>query len=394
MNGGSGSTVQDFHTLYGLESESDASTFDEKRAVPRGSFCSFQAAEVVESSESIERNAQWLHDQTSRAINGIMTPESVVSDGSSLVLNGDDLDAQSPFDGDLALQQDNGHYYYTYTSGNSPSAASASAGRDDVSIGEHGSHCVADWRDPKLHWLASQKKLAQPQLKSGSSDYPSPSSSSNRQFASWSTSDPLSRTADTPPEVRQRVPPACTDCSAPGANGHTNGRGKTRADVSMFDPLVHPPRAHTNGKPFPARPRPLPTLPSAPSTAGVLHALAGGAAPDEPTSALPEDQRTLSQLRRTAPRQKGHFLHAYLEKLRSVSGWIDVALQMRIVQKLRTLLRVLQPSTRNTSFTPFLDVPDRPHRSRSEPDLELTNNLNIDGLGDKSLTHPNVKCAQ
>ncbi|KAH8116541.1 hypothetical protein DFH11DRAFT_1581269 [Phellopilus nigrolimitatus] len=41
----------------------------------------------------------------------------------------------------------------------------------------------------------------------------------------------------------------------------------------------------------------------------------------------------------------------------------------------------------------FLDVPDRPHRSRSEPDLELTNNLNDDGLGNESLTHPNVKCA-
>ncbi|KAH8114139.1 hypothetical protein DFH11DRAFT_1596030, partial [Phellopilus nigrolimitatus] len=30
MNGGSGSTVQDFHTLYSLESESHASAFDER----------------------------------------------------------------------------------------------------------------------------------------------------------------------------------------------------------------------------------------------------------------------------------------------------------------------------------------------------------------------------
>ncbi|KAH8105588.1 hypothetical protein DFH11DRAFT_1882912 [Phellopilus nigrolimitatus] len=413
MNGGSGSTMQDFHTLYGLESESHASAFDEKRAVPRGSFCSFRAAEVVESSKSIERNTQWLHDQTSRTINGIMTPESVVSDGSSLALSGDDLDSQSPFDGDLALQQDNGRYYYTYTSGSSSSAASASAAHDDVSIGEHGSHRVADWRDPKLHWLASQA-----QSKSGSSDYPSPSSSSNRQSASSSTSDPLPRTADTPPEVRQLVPPACTDCSAcgvlldafryvcstcgertpcprasPGANGHANGyadgKGKARADVvdvSMFDPLAYPPRAHTNGKPFPARPRPLPTLPSAPSassasssstvagdggyelcpgcfeTAGVLHALAGGAAPDEPTSASPEDQRTLSQLRRAAPRQKGHFRHAYLEKLWSASGWKDVAKCTKFI--LHTL------SSMFPTAAPFL-----------KPDLELTNNLNDDGLG-------------
>ncbi|KAH8111378.1 hypothetical protein DFH11DRAFT_1690419 [Phellopilus nigrolimitatus] len=424
MNGRSGSTVQDFHTLYGLESESHASAFDERYP--------------ADPSASIERNTQWLRDQTSRAINGIMTLESVVSDGSSVALSGDDLDAQSPFDSDLSLQQDNSRYYYTYTSGSSSSAMSASAAHDDVSIGEHGSHRIVDWRDPKLHWLASQKTLAQPQSKSGSSDYPSPSSSSNRQSMSSSTSDSLSRTADTPPEVRQLVPPACTDCSAcgrtprsrasPGANGHANGyAGKVRAniiDVSMFDPLAHPPRTHTNGKPFPVRPCPLPTLPSTPSassasssstvagdsgyelypgffeTAGVLHALAGGAAPDEPTSALSEDQRTLSQLRHAAPRQKGHFLHAYLEKLRCASGWIDVEQdnisEYTICNTSLTTQRYKCAScknfvlccacynTRNTFFTPFLDVPDRPHRSRSEPDLELTNNLNIDGLGDKS----------
>ncbi|KAH8120065.1 hypothetical protein DFH11DRAFT_1739314 [Phellopilus nigrolimitatus] len=449
MNGGSGSTMQDFHTLYGLESESHASAFDEKRAVPRGSFCSFRAAEVVESSKSIERNTQWLRDQTLRTINGIMTPESVVSDGSSLALSGDDLDSQSPFDGDLALH--------------SSSAASASAAHDDVSIGEHGSHRVADWRDPKLHWLASQA-----QSKSGSSDdYPSPSSSSNRQSASSLTSDPLPRTADTPPEVRQLVPPACTDCSACGvlldaffyvcstcgertprsrasaganghANGYTDGKGKARADVSMFDPLAYPPRAHTNGKPFPARPRALPMLPSAPSapsassvsssstvagdggyelcpgcfeTAGVLHALAGGAAPDEPTSASPEDQRTLSQLRRAAPRQKGHFRHAYLEKLWSASGWKDVEQDnisgCTICNTSLTAQRYKCASCKNFVLCracysqvhenhpshAFLDVPDRPLRSRSEPDLELTNNLNDDGLGDESLTHPDVKCA-
>ncbi|KAH8105576.1 hypothetical protein DFH11DRAFT_1550357 [Phellopilus nigrolimitatus] len=130
-------------------------------------------------------------------------------------------DTRSPFDGDLALQQDNGRYYYT----SSLSAASASAANDDVSIGEH--------------WLASQKTLAQPQSKSGS------------QSASLSTPDSLPRTADTPPEVRQLVPPACTDCSAcgvfldafryvcstcgertprplasPGANGHAIGRAR------------------------------------------------------------------------------------------------------------------------------------------------------------------------
>ncbi|KAH8104219.1 hypothetical protein DFH11DRAFT_1765448 [Phellopilus nigrolimitatus] len=425
MNGGSGSTMQDFHTLYGLESESHASAFDERYP--------------ADPSASIERNTQWLRDQTSRTINGIMTPESVVSDGSSLALSGDDLDSQSPFDGDLALQQDNGRYYHTYTSGSSSSAASASAAHDDVSIGEHGSHRVADWRDPKLHWLASQA-----QSKSGSSGYPSPSSSSNRQSASSSTSDPLPRTADTPSEVRQLVPPACTDCSvcgvlldafryvcstcgertpcpraSPGANGHANGyadgKGKGRADVvdvSMFDPLAYPPRAHTNGKPFPARPRPLPTLPSAPSassasssstvagdggyelcpgcfeTAGVLHALAGGAAPDEPTSASPEDQRTLSQLRRAAPRQKGHFRHAYLEKLWSASS-LDGAEQDNISEcticnTSLTAQRYKCASCKNfvlcrACYSQVHEV--HPSHTFLDPDLELTNNLNDDGLG-------------
>ncbi|KAH8117147.1 hypothetical protein DFH11DRAFT_1724221 [Phellopilus nigrolimitatus] len=254
MNGGSGSTMQDFHTLYGLESESHASAFDERYPADPSA--------------------------TTRAINGIMTSESVVSDGASLALSRDDLDVQSPFDGDLAVQQDNGHYCYAYTSGSSSSAASASAAHD-----------VADSRDPKLHWLASQKTLAQPQSKSGSSDYPSPSSSSNRQSASSSTSDPLPRTADTPPEVRQLVPPACTDFStcgvlldafryvrstcgectpcpraSPGANGHANGKGKARTDV--VDVSIRPGRiriAHTDGKPSPACLRPLSTLPSAPS---------------------------------------------------------------------------------------------------------------------------------
>ncbi|KAH8110515.1 hypothetical protein DFH11DRAFT_1880569 [Phellopilus nigrolimitatus] len=228
MYGGSRSTAQDFHSLSGLESESDASLFMKER-YPADPSAVFERLKLCESSESIERNTQWLRDQTSRTINGIMTPD------------------------DLALRQDNGRYYYTYTSG------SSSAAHDDVSIGEHGSHRVADWRDPKLHWLASQKIL------------PSPSSSLNRQSASSSTSDSLPRTVDTPPEVRQLVPPACTDCSACGVlldafrymrstcGERTPRRDKARADVvdvSMFDPLAYPPRAHTNGKLFPARPFP------------------------------------------------------------------------------------------------------------------------------------------
>ncbi|KAH8112232.1 hypothetical protein DFH11DRAFT_1608661 [Phellopilus nigrolimitatus] len=88
MNGGSGSTVQDFHSLSGLEFESDASAFDEKERYPADPSAVFERLKLSESSESIERNTQWLRDQTSRAIDGIMTLESVVSDGSSLALSG------------------------------------------------------------------------------------------------------------------------------------------------------------------------------------------------------------------------------------------------------------------------------------------------------------------
>jgi hypothetical protein len=68
-------------------------------------------------------------------------------------------------------------------------------------------------------------------------------------------------------------------------------------------------------------------------SAGVNHALQGnsgsgpgsvnvsaGAAPPSPEEA----QRTLSQWRRTAPKQKGHFRHAYVEKVWGPGGWKDV----------------------------------------------------------------------
>ncbi|KAH8110491.1 hypothetical protein DFH11DRAFT_1619964, partial [Phellopilus nigrolimitatus] len=62
--------VQDFHSLSGLEFESDASAFDER--YPADPSAVFERLKLSESSESIERNTQWLRDQTSRAIDGIM----------------------------------------------------------------------------------------------------------------------------------------------------------------------------------------------------------------------------------------------------------------------------------------------------------------------------------
>ncbi|KAH8111686.1 hypothetical protein DFH11DRAFT_573710 [Phellopilus nigrolimitatus] len=88
MNGGSGSTVQDFHSLSGLESDLTQARSMKKERYPADPSADFERLKLSESSESIERNTQWLRDQTSRAINGIMTLESVVSDGSSLALSG------------------------------------------------------------------------------------------------------------------------------------------------------------------------------------------------------------------------------------------------------------------------------------------------------------------
>ncbi|KAH8112821.1 hypothetical protein DFH11DRAFT_1878812 [Phellopilus nigrolimitatus] len=336
MNGGSGSTVQEFHFLSGL---SPSLTQARSMRYPADPSAVFEQLKLSESSKPIERNTQWLRDQMSRAINGIVTPESVVSDGSSLALSGDDLDAQSPFDGDLALQQDNGRYYYTYTSGNlsfaASASASASAAHDD-------------------------KTLAQSQSKSGSSDYPYPSSS-NRQSASSSTSDPLPRTADTPAEVRKLVPPACTDCSvcgvlldafryvcstcgrrtlhpraSAGANGHANGyadgKGKARADVvdvSMFDSLVYH-RAHT--RTASRSPRARARCPCSPPHPPLICAIVVDGRGRRRVRAVPGLLRDGAcmrwRVRHAEPRQKGYFRHAYLETC--------------IVQKLRTLLRVLQ----------------------------------------------------
>ncbi|THH11311.1 hypothetical protein EW145_g737 [Phellinidium pouzarii] len=482
-----GKTVHDFQSLSGLDSESVMSAFDER--CPADPSAVFERLKLSKSSDSIERNNQWLRDQTSRTMNGILAPESV-SDGSSLL--SEDFDSQSPFDGDLALQQDNGKFYYTYTSG---SSSAASAAHDSLSIGEHENRSSSERRSPK-HWIAAQQLSEKSHGKTDSSLYLSSSavlsSSSNRPSMYSDSSSPLSTDADIPLEFLQfehenPLPPLmCTDCSScglrldsfryvcstcgektPRADPLMNGKGKAR-DTSPLDPLAYPPPSHRTtptDKPLP--PRPLPTLPagsprpytrlgsgsgsvesgsSSPTatatlagdggyelcaecieTAGVLHALVP--TPDEPAS--PENQqRTLSQLCRAPPKQKGHFRHAYLEKLWSASGWKDVEQdntgECTICKTMLSSQRYKCASCMNFVLCrscysqvheihpshAFLDVLDRPARPRSEPDLELTNTLNDDGLGDEcessltiaildrsltivsttALTHPDVKC--
>ncbi|KAI5117511.1 hypothetical protein M0805_003916 [Coniferiporia weirii] len=475
VNGGS--TVQEIQSLSGLGSESDMSEFDDR--FPEDPSAIFERLKLTKSSESIDRNAQWLRDQTSRTVNGFGAPESV-SDGSSLAFS-DDFDAQNPFDGDLALQQDNGKYYYTYTSA---SSSAASAAHDDASISEHSNNRAVEYQSPGLRWIASQQTISQPGKSSTRPDSFASGSGSSLSFAPssrpslfTSSSDPLplSSDVDIPPELLQFVhenpspPQECTDCSecgvrldafryvcstcgekTPHADPSVNGKGKER-DVSMFDPLSYPPPSHRTPAPEkPLPPRPLPTLPASKNsrlkvspngsgasaslstsssltlawdggyelcpncieTAGVLHALAGGSGPTADEPASPEDQqRTLSQLRRAAPKEKGHFRHAYLEKIWSASGWKDVeqdnTAECTICNTALTSQRYKCASCMNFVLCracysqvheihpshAFLIVPDRPLRSQSEPDLELTNTLIDDVLGDGSLTHPDVKCA-
>lgn len=420
----------------------------------------------------MERNTQWLRDQNSRTIHGIIPPESV-SDGSSLDL-GEDFEAHSPFDGDLALQQDNGKFYYTYTSASMSSASSAA--QDDASIGD------SEHSGNYIHWMASQNSNKSLQHRASTSSHPSSFASSSDPLIRASLSVNGSGTSSDAYQFSQEsfLPPGlCTDCSQcgilldtmryvcstcgekspkrPESSINYRGKGKDRDDS------LYPPPSHRTqpGKPLPSRP--LPTLPSGhrvgssksstgsgssssitlagdggfelcPScieTAGVIHALIG-ASPDaanEPSS--PQDpQKTLSQLRRTAPRQKGHFRHAYIEKLWGASGWKDVE---QDVQAECTICNMVLVGQRYKCAScprfilcracysqvheihpshAFLDIPERPIEVRGETDSRQLDHLGDDGLEDEceflsyllysetlltipsALTHPDVKCSQ
>lgn len=68
--------------------------------------------------------------------------------------------------------------------------------------------------------------------------------------------------------------------------------------------------------------------PSCIEVVGVLHSIEGstGSSPmnSSPLSSSQESLQTLSELRRTAPRSKGHLRHAYREKVWGRNGWKDV----------------------------------------------------------------------
>lgn len=61
---------------------------------------------------------------------------------------------------------------------------------------------------------------------------------------------------------------------------------------------------------------------------GIVHVPEAGASTpplsNSPLSSSQEDIRAILQLRRTAPRSKGHIRHAYREKVWGREGWKDV----------------------------------------------------------------------
>lgn len=447
-----GSTVHDFQSSSSLENGSIAENPFEDR-YPADPSAVFERLKLSESSESLERNTQWLRDQNTRTIHGIIPPESV-SDGSSLDL--EDFEAHSPFDGDLALQQDNGKFYYTYTS------AASSATQDDISISD------SENSGNRLNFMDSQQTLNKSlQHRASTSSHPSSFASSSDPLIRASLSVNGSGTSSDAYQFSQEsfLPPGlCTDCSDCGILLDTmryvcstcgektpkrpesitsyRGKGKSRDDP-FSDTFAYPPPSHrAPGKPLPSRP--LPTLPSGHrvvssksstgsgssssitlagdggfelcpnciETAGVIHALIGASpdAADEPSS--PQDaQKTLSQLRRTAPRQKGHFRHAYIEKLWGASGWKDVEQDIEgecticntalVGQRYKCasctkfiLCRACYSQVHEIHPShAFLDIPDKPAESPSEPELRHLDHLNDDVSEDESLTHPDVKCS-
>ncbi|KAH8075859.1 hypothetical protein BXZ70DRAFT_963595 [Cristinia sonorae] len=257
--------------------------------------------------------------------------------------------------------------------------------------------------------------------------------------------------------------------SSPTQPTYGKGKGKDLSLETRNDTFTYPPRSRaiptasshtlvggedpfhdgysvgydTFGKPLPALPSSPPNGPSSPhlhsgssrssgssgnpgyelcanciESVGVIHALEDFAAPgssprpnDWPPSPE-EQQRAFSQLRRTAPRNKGQLRHAFLEKQWGPRGWQDVeqdnthspkcsacadpivhrrykcfsCADFSLCRGCYSLVHEIHPSHA------FLAVPERPIRMRSEPALE--NPIIVtDTTGEPSMTHVGVKCA-
>ncbi|EIW79145.1 hypothetical protein CONPUDRAFT_145278 [Coniophora puteana RWD-64-598 SS2] len=147
--------------------------------------------------------------------------------------------------------------------------------------------------------------------------------------------------------------------------------------------------------------------------AGVIHGLQMSQAQNgDILNGSPTSPQDLSQWRRTAPRQKGQFRHAYIEMVWGHMGWDDVEqtdtqsskcstcnsalvnkhYKCASCQKFNLCLACYSQVHDIHPSHAFLVVQDRPSRSRSEPDFSQSAAAR-EGVDEPSLKHPGVKCA-
>ncbi|THH30104.1 hypothetical protein EUX98_g4071 [Antrodiella citrinella] len=211
------------------------------------------------------------------------------------------------------------------------------------------------------------------------------------------------------------------------------------ADENPFHD-AHALKFDTFGKPLPALPSTLPKSPSSPylsipnspnssgtndSTSagyelcasciedvGVDHSLHFSSASGSPQSYYPPSPQEASEWRRSAPKNKGQLRHAFLEKQWGARGWQDVeqdnvkspkcsACSTMIVSKRYKCFSCGDYSLCRACYSqvheihphhPFLLVPEKPIRMRSEPALDIPT-IVTDNMGEASMVHAGVNCA-
>ena len=349
-----------------------------------------------DSLAASERGAAWLRDQNERTIRSKLgaLPEPSESDNLSLSLGEQD----DSLGGDLALERDpRGKYYYTYTSGSSASQFQGS-GDEEAQNGLFEADSTTRGRRPtsmQLNWLAAQQiESAQNQRRNNdvrSTPIPEEPPSHLLPYLQIQVPDPELLTdcsncgvlldtiryvcstcgekapapliesvsekgkgKDSSPQIAHSYPPTLPLFSSPNSSSSRTYIGSSE---SIFDVQRH---------------KPLPSIPSPPSTAsvhslfsssptssspgkrsnfsspassltssgyelcsgclesaGIHHAIEAGLSPpgSSPSvgsiSPLHDDPQRASQWRRAAPK-KGQWRHSYREKVWGNTGWEDV----------------------------------------------------------------------
>ena len=350
-----------------------------------------------DSLAASERGAAWLRDQNERTIRSKLgaLPEPSESDSLSLSLGEQD----DSLGGDLALERDpRGKYYYTYTSGSSASQFQGS-GDEEPQNGLFDADNATRGRRPtsmQLNWLAAQQiESAQNQrrnndVRSTPIQEESPTHLVNKDLLPYlpvSTPDPeLLTDCSNCGVLLDTIRYVCSTCGekAPAPVMESVSEKGKEKDSSPYIAHSYPPtlplfsspnssssRTYVGSESFfdAQRQKPLPSIPSAPSSAtvhslfsstssspgkrsnfssppssltsgyelcsgclesaGIHHAIEAGLSPpgSSPSvgsiSPLHDDSQRASQWRRAAPK-KGQWRHSYREKVWGATGWEDV----------------------------------------------------------------------